>query len=44
MYSIGIAAREMGIFDDDVKVVWGIPLNASSKSIYFDRGAGAVLR
>ena len=44
MYSIGIAAREMGIFDDDVRVCWGIPLNASSKSIYFDRGPGAVLR
>lgn len=44
MYSIGIAAREMGIFDEDVRVCWGIPLNASSKSIYFDRGPGAVLK
>lgn len=44
MYSIGIAARDMGIFSEDVKVCWGIPLNSTSKSIYFDRGPGAVLR
>ena len=35
MYSIGVAAKLLGLLDADVIV--GIPLSASSKSIYFDR-------
>jgi uncharacterized ferredoxin-like protein len=35
MYRIGPVAREMGLIDADVVI--GIPLSATSKSIYFDR-------
>lgn len=44
MYSAGRAAVRMGVFPENIKICWGIPLNATSKSIYFDRGPGAVLR
>ncbi len=44
MYSVGRAAVRMKILGDNVNLCWGIPLHASSKSIYFDRGPGAVLR
>lgn len=44
MYSIGKAVSQMKIFPDDVRVCYGIPLSVSSKSIFFDRDAGAVLR
>ena len=37
MYTVGAAARELGIIDADVVV--GIPLSATGKSIYFDRPA-----
>jgi uncharacterized ferredoxin-like protein len=37
MYTIGQAALELGIFDKDIRVVYGIPLSASSKSPFFDR-------
>uniref|UniRef100_A0A7J3ZLT7 Ferredoxin n=1 Tax=Fervidicoccus fontis TaxID=683846 RepID=A0A7J3ZLT7_9CREN len=35
MYSIGVAAKRQGLLNEDV--VLGIPLSATSKSIYFDR-------
>jgi len=35
MFSIGAAAQELGLLDADI--VYGIPLSARSKSIYFDR-------
>lgn len=35
MYRIGPVAREMGLIDADVVI--GIPISATSKSIYFDR-------
>ena len=44
MYSAGKGAIKMGVFPKDIKVVYGIPLNVSSKSVYFDRNPGAVLR
>jgi len=37
MYRIGVGARRCGLTDDDY--VMGIPLSATSKSIYFDRPA-----
>lgn len=43
MYSIGKAVTLMDIFPSDVQVCYGIPLSISSKSIFFDRGPGAVL-
>jgi uncharacterized ferredoxin-like protein len=35
MYRVGVVAREMGLIDADFAM--GIPLSATSKSIYFDR-------
>lgn len=35
MYTIGLVAREIGLLDVDI--VYGIPLSAKSKNIYFDR-------
>ncbi|HNV23270.1 MAG TPA: DUF2148 domain-containing protein [Candidatus Omnitrophota bacterium] len=37
MYTIGLAVKELGFFDSDVKVIFGIPLSATSKSPFFDR-------
>ena len=37
MYTVGIAARELGILGDDVKVIYGIPLASASKNPFFDR-------
>ncbi len=36
MYRIGVCARRLGLIDADF--VMGIPLSATGKSIYFDRG------
>lgn len=44
MYSAGRGAVRLGWFPDDVRVCYGIPLYTGSKSIYFDRGPGAVLK
>ena len=44
MYSVGRGAVRMGLFPDDVRVAYAIPLYTGSKSIYFDRNPGAVLR
>lgn len=43
MYSAGRGAVRMGIFPEDVRVCYGIPLYTGSKSIFFDRGPGSVL-
>ena len=44
MYSVGRGAIKAGFMPHDVRVCFGIPLFTGSKSIYFDRGPGAVLR
>jgi len=36
MYSVGVAAKKLGVMDADVVV--GIPISAEGKNIYFDRG------
>lgn len=43
MYSAGRACIKLGVFDENVRVAYGIPLSTSSKSIFFDRNPGAVL-
>ena len=43
MYSVGRAALKAGMMPDDTAICYGIPLSISSKSIFFDRGAGSVL-
>jgi uncharacterized ferredoxin-like protein len=35
MYTIGQAALELKLFDEEVKVVYGIPLSVTSKNIFF---------
>jgi uncharacterized ferredoxin-like protein len=37
MFSVGMAVRELKYFDENIKIILGISLSASSKSIYFDR-------
>ncbi len=44
MYSVGRGAVRMGLLPEDVRVAYGIPLYTGSKSIYFDRNPGAVLK
>ena len=44
MYSAGRAAVKLGLLGDNVKLCYAIPLSTTNKSIYFDRGPGAVLR
>ena len=43
MYTAGIAGLKLSYMPDDVVICYGIPLHTSSKSIYFDRGPGAVI-
>lgn len=42
LFSAGKGAARMGIFGDEVKVCYGIPLSVASKSVFFDRGPGDV--
>lgn len=37
MYTIGKAVVELGFFKNDVKIIYGIPLSATSKNPFFDR-------
>lgn len=37
MYTIGMAARRLNILGEDYKIVYGIPLSATSKNPFFDR-------
>ena len=42
IFSAGKGAMRMNLFDDQVKICYGIPLSARSKSVFFDRGPGDV--
>ncbi len=37
MYTIGVAAQKMGLLGKNYKIVYGIPLSATSKNPFFDR-------
>ncbi len=37
MHTIGVAALALGFFPQDVKIAFGVPLSATSKSPFFDR-------
>ncbi len=37
MYTIGVAAKKMGLPGKDYKIIYGIPLSVSSKNPFFDR-------
>ena len=43
MYTAGRAGLMLGYLPDDAEVCYGIPLSISSKSVFFDRGPGAVI-
>lgn len=43
MFTAGKAALRMDFLDPSVRVCYGIPLSATTKSIFFDRDKGAVL-
>lgn len=43
MYTAGRAALRLGLVTDDTAICYGIPLSVSNKSIFFDRGPGAVI-
>jgi len=38
MFSVGKAAQALKLFDENVKIVYGIPISISSKNPFFDRG------
>jgi len=37
MNSVGLAAKELKLLGEDVKIIFGIPLSCSSKNPFFDR-------
>ena len=37
MYSIGMAASEMNLLGEEHKIIYGIPISATSKNPFFDR-------
>lgn len=37
MYSVGVAARDLGLFSKECTVAYAIPLSATGKNIFFDR-------
>jgi len=37
MFSIGMAVREMGLLDENVRIMYGIPISIAGKSPFFDR-------
>jgi uncharacterized ferredoxin-like protein len=37
MYTVGIAALRLGLFEEDVKIIYGIPLSSAGKNPFFDR-------
>jgi uncharacterized ferredoxin-like protein len=37
MFSIGMAARELGLLGPEVRIIYGIPLSVQSKNPFFDR-------
>jgi len=37
MYTVGQAVQELGLMDKEIRVIYGIPVSAGSKSPFFDR-------
>ena len=44
MYTVGQAVLKMKIFDEDVKVAYGIPVSISGKNPFFDRNMEKMVR
>ena len=43
MFTAGNMALKLGFLPDDAEICYAIPLSVSNKSIFFDRGPGAVM-
>jgi uncharacterized ferredoxin-like protein len=39
MFTVGKAVLALGLFDPEVRLVYGIPLSATAKNPFFDRKA-----
>ena len=37
MFTVGLAAKNLDLFGEEVRMCYGIPISAKGKSIYFDR-------
>ncbi len=37
LFSAGLAVKELKLFNENIKIIFGIPLSASKKNIFFDR-------
>jgi uncharacterized ferredoxin-like protein len=37
MYTVGMAVKELNLMQNEVKIIYGIPLSSSSKNVFFDR-------
>jgi uncharacterized ferredoxin-like protein len=37
MFTVGKAVLELGLFEPEVRLIYGIPLSATSKNPFFDR-------
>ncbi len=37
MYTLGVAAQQMGLLGKQIKIIYGFPLSATSKNPFFDR-------
>ena len=37
MYTVGLAVQNLGLFETDIRMCYGIPISATGKSIYYDR-------
>ena len=37
MYTVGSAAKSIGLFGTEIRLCYGIPISAGGKNIYFDR-------
>jgi uncharacterized ferredoxin-like protein len=38
MYTVGQAVKELGLFSENVQIIYAVPLSATSKNPFFDRG------
>jgi uncharacterized ferredoxin-like protein len=44
MYTVGQALLEMGVFGEEVRIIYGIPLSVSGKNPFMDRDKEALIK
>ena len=37
MFTVGLAAKRLGLFEENIRMCYGIPISVKGKSIYYDR-------